>query len=119
MKNLNINFIKQTMTSFIVVIILTYFLFASNVLTTKIIIIPFLTFSLAFFLKNISLIFNKVKLAEKFSKIYVIAFLTYWFGFLIYWDYISLINEEYISFLFSLLMWAGGIYISYKKFNKK
>ena len=119
MKNSHINFIKQTITAIIVVIILTYFLFNSSNLTTKIIIIPFLTFSLAFFLKNIFLISGKRNIAKIMKKIYVISFFVYYFGFLIYWDYITITNKDYMSFLFSLLAWFGGIYIAYKRYLKK
>lgn len=118
MKNLNIKFIKQTITAIIVIIILTYFLFTSKDLITKIIIIPFLTFSLAFFLKNIFLILRKKNIAKIMEKIYVIAFFVYYFGFLIYWDYVAINNKDYMSFLFSLLTWFGGIYVAYKRHKK-
>ena len=118
MKKINIKFIKQTITAIIVVIILTYFLLASKNLATKIIIIPFLIFSLAFFLKNIFLISGKRNIAKIMEKIYVIAFFLYYFGFLIYWDYVVITNKDYISLLFSLLAWFGGIYVAYKRHLK-
>ena len=118
MKNLNINFIKQTITAIIVIIILTYFLFTSKDLITKIIIIPFFTFSFSFFLKNIFLILGKKNIAKIMKRIYTIAFFVYYFGFLIYWDYITITNKDYMSFLFSLLTWFGGIYVAYKRHKK-
>ena len=106
---------KQLVTSIIVSIFLLEVLFTSKDLTTKVIVIPFLVFALAFGIKHILLMMKKKKLANKFSKVYVIAFLIYLFVFLIYWDYVSLINGKYIDILFSVPFWIAGIYFVYKR----
>ena len=114
----NINKTKQTFTSLFVFGLLTYILFNSNDLLTKIIIIPFIVFSLGFFLKNVCLILGKVNMAKLMEKIYVIAFFIYYFGFLIYWDYISIINKDYVSLILSFSAWFGGLFVAYKRYLK-
>ena len=110
---------KQLVTSIIVSIFLLEVLFTSKDLTTKVIVIPFLVFALAFGIKHILLMMKKKKLANKFSKVYVIAFLIYLFVFLIYWDYVSLINSKYLDILFSVPFWIGGAYFTYKRLINK
>lgn len=120
MKKIDIRYIKKSITSAVIFGILTYILITTKDLITKIVVIPFLIFSLSFFIEKVLLIFNKNVLAKKVSKVYITAFLVYWFGFLIYWDYISTINKDYISLLFSIPFWIGGGYITYKRlFYKK
>ncbi len=73
-------------------------------------------FGISLFIKNICLIFNKNKIAKIFSKINVISFFIYYFGFLIYWDYVAITNKDYILVAFSLLAWAGGIFALYRRY---
>lgn len=110
--------IKQTITTLIVFVLLTYILFNSSDLLTKVVIIPFIVFSLGLFFKNICLILGKVQIAKLMEKIYVIAFFIYYFGFLIYWDYISIINKDYVSLILSFLAWFGGLFVAYKRYLK-
>ena len=110
--------IKQTITALIVFVLLTYILFNSSNLLTKVVIIPFIVFSLGLFFKNICLILGKVQIAKLMEKIYVIAFFIYYFGFLIYWDYISIINKDYVSLILSFLAWLGGLFVAYKRYLK-
>lgn len=116
---MNLKYIKQTITSVIISEFLSYVLITTKDLLTRIVVIPFLIFSISLFIKNICLMLNKNKLSKVFSKINVIAFLIYWFGFLIYWDYISILNKDFMSVLFSLIFWFGGYYIFYKRLIKK
>jgi len=110
--------IKQTITALIVFVLLTYILFNSSNLLTKVVIIPFIVFSLVLYFKNICLILGKVQIAKLMEKIYVIAFFIYYFGFLIYWDYISIINKDYVSLILSFLAWFGGLFVAYKRYLK-
>ena len=111
---------KQTITSIVVAGVLLKVLFNRNDVLTKIVVLPFLVFALGFGLKNIFIIIKKPIWAIKVSKIYVVAFLLYWFGFLICWDYNSFINGKYMQILFSVPLWLGGIYFAYKRlFTKK
>ena len=120
MRKINIKYIKKCLGSASIFGFLTYVLITTNDWITKIVVIPFLIFSLFFCIEKILLIFNKNILAKKISKVYVIAFSVYWFGFLICWDYISIVNKDFMSVLFSLPFWLGGGYIINKRFmNKK
>lgn len=111
----NLRFTKQTTTSLLVFGMLLYILFNTKDLITIIVTIPFLVFSLGFFLKNIFLMLEKRNIAKIMEKIYVVAFFVYYFGFLIYWDYIAITSKDYMSVLFSLLAWFGGIFVAYKR----
>lgn len=110
---------KQIITSIVVAVVLLNVLFNTNDSLTKIIVLPFLIFAICLGLKNALIIMKKETLAVKFSKAYVVAFLIYWFGFLIYWDYISFIDGKYMQILFSIPLWLGGFYFTYKRLFKK
>lgn len=115
----------------------------------KILTIPFGFCALAVIIKGLSLFFQginliiylykikkedyqELKLIEKNStkliktnnlsnKIYVIGFLTFWFGFLIFFDYLSIKNWNENGrqlFFFSLVFWIAGIYVIFKNFKK-
>ena len=113
---MNIGFVKKTIMASIVSIFLGYILITTNDLLTRIVVIPFLIFGISLFLKNISLIFKKNKIAKIFSIINVISFFTYYFGFLVYWDYIAMTNKDYMSIVFSLLAWFEGIFVAYRRY---
>ena len=49
----------------------------------------------------------------------LITSLIYWFGFLIYWDYASFMDGNYMKILYSVPFWLGGIYFTYKRLLKK
>ena len=120
MKDINIRLIKQCITSLVVFAFLTYILIKTKDLLTRIIVIPFIVFSLSFFIEKILIIFNKKTLAKKINKICVIAFLVYFFCFIIMWCYTSIKDGAYLQTLFSLPFWIVGIYIGKRKlFNKK
>ena len=79
---------KQLITSIFVAGMLLKVLFNTNDLMTRVIIIPFLVFAVVLGLKNVLILMKKDILAIKVSKVYVVAFLIYWFGFLIWRGYI-------------------------------
>jgi len=119
MNKVNIRYIKKCITSAVTSGLLTYFLFKQDDLLSKIIISLFLVFAMSFCATNILLVFRKNEMAKKVSKIYVIAFFIYWYGFLIYWDYLSILNKDFMSVLFSLIMWFAGGFFIYRRFIKK
>lgn len=120
MNKINIRYVKKTISSAIISGLLAYFLFKTNDLLSKIVISLFLVFGISFFVKNVCLILNKNKLAKIFSKVNVVAFLIYFFGFIIMWCYTSLKNGGYLQTLFSIPFWLVGIYIVKKRlFNQK
>lgn len=110
---------KKLISSIVATGLLTYILFTTQDKLTRIVAIPFLTFSLAYFLQCVFLLLKKKKLAAVMNKVYVIAFAVYWFCFLVVWDYISIVNKEYVSVLFSLIPWIGGGWIIYRKLKRK
>ena len=110
---------KQLITSIFVTGILLKVLFNTNDLMTRVIVIPFLVFAVGLGLKNVFILMKKELLAIKVSKVYVVAFLIYWFGFFIYWDYASFMDGNYMKMLYSVPFWLGGIYFTYKRLFKK
>ena len=118
MKNKGV-FIARLFYMVIVTAFLFFLFFKSSDIITKLILSPFLICSLAKGLENIFLIANKKDYAIICSKLYVVVFLIFWFGFLLYWCYFNFINKNYMLFFFSLPFWMVGIYIAYKFFMKK
>ena len=118
MKNVvNVVYARNIAVSLIAFGILINAFVNSNDLLTRVVTLPFLTFSVAFFFKNVFHLLNKNDIASWFGKACVIAFFVYWFGFLVFWDYTCITNGDYISTLFSLPMWLGGGYVIYKRFK--
>lgn len=113
------NPIKKLFSSVAITGFLSYILFTTDDKLTRIVVIPFLTFSLAYFLQHVFLVLKKPKLAAVMGKVYVIAFAIYWFGFLVVWDFISIMRKEYLSVLFSLILWVGGGWIIYRRLKRK
>ena len=110
---------KKIITSIAATGILLKVLFTTDDLITRIVVIPFLVFAVALGMKNVLIIMNQKALASKVSKVYVVAFLIYWFGFLVYWDYSSFRDGNYMKILYSVPFWLGGIYFTYKRLLKK
>ena len=94
-----------------IIITLTLFHFYNVTPNGKLILIPFLICSTSVLIKNICLLMNKEKYVEFFNKIFTVGFLLFWFGFLIYWCYKSLIDKDYSLLLFSIPFWISGVYI--------
>ena len=115
---MNLRNIKQTITAAIASVLLGYILIITKDLLTRIVVIPFLIFGISLFTKNICLMMNKKNIAKKFEMIYVIAFFIYYFGFLIYWDYVSITNQDYTSLIFSSLAWGGGCFVLYRRIKR-
>ena len=113
---MNIEFVRKTTVSLMISMFLGYILITTKDLLTRIVVIPFLIFGISLFIKNICLIFKKNKIAKVFSKINVISFFIYYFGFLIYWDYTAILSKDYVLVVFSLIAWVCGIFVAYKKY---
>ena len=113
---MNTRFIKRIITSLLAFIYLVYILITTRSDLTRIVVIPFLMFAISLFMKIVCLMLGKNKIAKVFSKINVVSFFLYYFGFLVYWDYLAIVSNDYILVIFSLLAWIGGIFVAYKKF---
>lgn len=85
----------------------------------KIFILLFLFCSICVVFKNIFLLLEKDFLVGIFNKLYLICFLCFWFGFLGYSTYISIINNNYSSIILLVPFYLMGVFIVYKKFIKK
>lgn len=106
---MNIGFLRKTITTLITSTFLTYVLVTTKDLLTRVVVIPFLLFGISVFIRNICLMLKKYKVAKLFTKISVIVFFIYYFGFLVFFDYLAIINKEWTLVLFSLVAWFGGI----------
>lgn len=115
-KNKNIVISRLIYSIFITIILFYIFSKTSN---GKIILIPFLICSLSLLLKNIFILNKKQNYVKYFEKIFVVSFLSFWFGFLIYACYIGLINKNYTMILFSIPFWICGIFLIKKNFFKQ
>lgn len=110
-------YLSRLLYSILFMLILTYLYVKTP--NGKIVLIPFLVCGTAVILKNIFLLKEKDNHIMIFNKIYVVGFMLFWFGFLIYFSYISIINKEYSLLLFSVPFWIVGIFILRKNlFNK-
>lgn len=107
--NNKIFFIKNIISSLVITILLIYFAIKSP--SNKVIFMPFIICAIASLLKNISIVIEKTKYINLFNTIYVIGFLLFWFGFLIYATCISLINKEYSLIIFSIPFWLVGFHL--------
>ena len=62
--------------------------------------------------------YEKLNIADKiFSKLYIVGFLLFWFGFLIVFDYIAITQGQMSMLAFSLVFWTVGIYVALKNFK--
>ena len=78
---------------------------------TKIILIPFIICGFASIGKNICLMLDKKKYVNIFSKMFIISFLIFWFGFLIFWGYLCIKGKNYLTILFEIPFLIAGIYM--------
>lgn len=116
---------------------------------TKVVIIPFLICGIAVLIKGLSLLFHGInmmksvknvevgnfsntveieKTHQKLIKVdnftnnlYIFGFSTFWFGFLIVFDYLAIkdwSNGGSSMFFFSFIFWIVGIFILVKNFKK-
>lgn len=102
-------FISKLIYSILIAVVLIYLCLKTP--SNKIIFIPFLICSFAQILKYIFLILEKTKYIQVINKIFVVGFLLFWFGFLVYSIYYSLLKKEYSLLLFSIPFWLVGILI--------
>ncbi len=74
---------------------------------------------LSLFLKNSKQLSFIGKIRNIFSYLPVIAFLTFWFGFLIIMSVIAIISKTYSLCFFSIPFWLAGIFATKNFFKKK
>lgn len=117
MKNKGYYFGKIISTLFITIFLISM-LIKTTYFLNRIIMLPFLICSITELIKTIFLMLDKTKFIKMCNKIYIISFLTYWFGILGYCCYLSFIDRKYGLLLFSIPFWMIGIYVVKKSFFK-
>lgn len=115
MKNKSV-YTRKLVSSVFSTIILIYFMIKTT--SPKIIFVPFLICSISIIGKSIFLIIEKKKYANIFDKSFTIGFLLFWFGFLIYANYIAIKDKQWQLVAFSLVFWIVGIYFAKKRLVK-
>lgn len=85
----------------------------------KVMILPFMGCGYVALGSSLAIAFQNFKLAKKFSEMYTVLFLTFWFGILLCATIISIIQKQYLAILFTLPFWAVGIFIIHKELIKK
>lgn len=97
---------------------ITYFYMADN--TSKLMFLPFLMGGLFAAGMILAKVFKFHELQKIFKNFFLIIFLIFWFGMLIYWT-INIIKQENNSLyiLFSIPFWIVGILVVYKLFAKE
>ena len=111
-------YIYQKMIVALITLVILLFAFFSNTGFIKIIILPFIICTCAKLGELISILANKNKLVEIFNNIFIISFFLYYFGFLIYIIYYTIVNKEYFLIIFSIPFWFFGINYVKRKFFK-
>ncbi len=104
----NIINIRNIVVAIITIIILIWAFF-NNEPFIRIAIIPFLVCASASLGRNICLMLNKQKIADIFSIIYRISFFAFFFGFLAYMTYYSIITKNYSFIPFILIFVLFGL----------
>lgn len=94
-----------------IIVLVLFFIFFHNTGISRIMIIPFITCGFFSLGKNISLLINNRKWSNVFSRLFVVSFLVFWFGFLILWSYLVIKENNYFFLLFTIPFWIVGIYI--------
>lgn len=116
MKNKSI-YTRKLVSSVFITILLIYFMIKTT--SPKIIFVPFLICAISMIGKSISLLMEKKKYVNVFDKSFTIGFLLFWFGFLIFADYIAIKDKQWQLVVFSLVFWIAGIYFIKKRLFKQ
>lgn len=110
MKNKNI-YIGSIIRAVIISIFLIIIVIKNQDIISKLIILPFLFCGIFTIGKNACLLKENKRGANIFSKLFVLSFLTFWFGFLVIWSYLFIRKNSYFPLVFTIPFWIAGIYI--------
>lgn len=108
--------IKKLSASIFVIILLLYFMMKTPGFNSKIIFIPFILCAIAMVGKNVALLCGKKNVAGRFSKLFIISFLLFWFGFLSVSAYICIRDKNCNMLFFTLPFWIAGIFVLKRRF---
>ena len=98
MKNKSV-YTRKLVSSVFITILLIYFMIKTT--SPKIIFVPFLICAISMIGKSISLIMEKKQYVNIFDKSFTVGFLLFWFGFLIFADYIAIKDNQWQLVVFS------------------
>lgn len=99
---------------------ITILFIKTTCLGDKLLFLPFLIASYAILGFYLAQIFGKEKLISLFGKLFILAFLAFWFRMLIFIIVISIKQDKnYAAILYTLPFWAVGIFLFIKMFIKK
>ncbi len=104
----NNNPLNKIAASGFVTILLLYF----SVKNFNIIFVPFLICSVSMLIAGVASHFQKDKLAFVFNKIFIVGFLLFWFGFLLFATFLCIRDKNYSMLLFTIPFWLAGIYVT-------
>ena len=109
--------LKRCLTAAAVSGFLLYVLCTTHDVLTRLAVLPFLVFGVAFVLRYLLLLLHRERAAVRAVRVAVAALGVYCVGFLLYWDYVCIRSGDWVSLLFSLPVWVGGGYILYRRWN--
>lgn len=110
MKNKNI-YIANIIRAIIISIFLIIIVIKNQYIIPRLIILPFLFCGIFTIGKNACLLKENRRGANIFSKLFVLSFLIFWFGFLVIWSYLCIRKNNYFSLVFTIPFWIAGVYI--------
>ena len=113
MKNKNVYIIKM-IRSFSIFIFLLILTSKNPDKILKLIMFPFLFCSLFSIGQNICMIINKKNFSIIFHKLFVVSFLIFWFGFLIFGSSFFIKEKNIFLLIFTIPFWLSGIHITRK-----
>lgn len=108
------------LTAIIINAVLIYLFILCEDNISRLILSPFCLCGLSTLGYSITSLTKSNKAMTFFGKTYIVIFLIYWFGFLIFYTIVIFKQEEdYYSLLFTIPFWLAGILVLYKKILKK
>lgn len=84
----------------------------------RVMLTPFIICALAIVFDGISTLRGR-KTSIDYNKIYIIAFLIFWFGFLVFWGYTAINDNNKEMLYVSIPFWLAGFFMIYTKLIKK
>lgn len=111
------SYLKKLISSIIATVMLLYFMV--NTPSPKIVFVPFLIAGVAMAGKSIAQLLNKDNLTVFFSRMFVLGFALFFFGFFVAACYISIRDKNYSMLIILLPIWLIGMNMIRKRIGRK
>ena len=111
------SYLKKLISSIIATVMLLYFMV--NTPSPKIVFVPFLIAGVAMVGKSIAQLLNKDSLTVFFSRMFVLGFALFVFGFFVAACYISVRDKNYSMLIILLPIWLVGMNMIRKRIGRK